>query len=517
MNASTFLGTLAAQLPADPRAPALTAATPMAKSDDLAHMFESAFQDGQWLVAAGPMIALAVGALLLLVADIARPLRAMRPLFFLAGIGVSAALLFGQFSNEPGLVLEGTLLANRTTALWGIVFLLSTLLAWIYSLGYYRGEESKLSGEHDFLMLVTPIGMMLMVGAQDLLIFFLGLELLSIPLYALAAFQRGRSASIEAGIKYFLLGTFATGLLLYGTSLLYVGEGTLSIAELTRMPPTSAISLFGVALIASSVFFKVSVFPFHLWVPDVYQGAPTPVTALMATGTKAAAFGFLISAALLLPAQSATLVAVIALLTILVGNLGALMQEDLKRMLAYSGVAHAGTLLLVVGGLLASDSPDATANATNAALFYMGAYVFGATGAFGILALLENDGARFTRLASLRGLARSRPGAAAALALFMLSLGGIPATGGFFGKWFVFSILIEADMIGIAIAGALLSVVALAYYLRVIIALYMQPAPEGELPPRTVRPLSAGVATLVCVAGTLLMGIMPSVVTRFLP
>ncbi|MBI1380665.1 MAG: NADH-quinone oxidoreductase subunit NuoN [Planctomycetaceae bacterium] len=486
-------------------------------STDLSDLFARTFADGAWLDAMGPMIALAVGALAVLLADISKPLRALRPVFLLGGMAVSAGLLVAQLSHEPGLVLDGTLLANRTTALWGLLFVGATLLAWIYSLGYYRGEEGRLTGEHDFLMMVTPIGMMLMVGAQDLLIFFVGLELLSIPLYALAAFQRARAVSVEAGIKYFLLGTFATGLLLYGTSLLYAAEGTLSIAELTKMPPTGGLALTGVALIAAAVFFKVSVFPFHLWVPDVYQGSPTPVTALMSTGTKAAAFGFLIGAAFLMPPEAAIVVAVIALVTMAIGNLGALAQEDLKRMLAYSGISHAGTLLLVVAGLLRIGTPDAAHQAMNAAFFYMGAYVFSATGAFGLLALLENDGGRFTRITSLRGLAKSRPGAAAAMALFLLSLGGIPATGGFFGKWFVFAVLVEADMIAVAVIGALLSVVALGYYLKVIVALYMQPAPEGELPPRTVRPLTAGIATIVCVTGTLVMGILPQFVTRLLP
>jgi NADH-quinone oxidoreductase subunit N len=485
--------------------------------DDLSALFRETFDGSGWLRAAAPMFALGIGALAMLAADLTQALRALRPLFFLGAIGVAAAYLIGHWHHEPGLVLQGTFVANQTTALWGFLFLAATALSWVYARGYYRGEESRFVGEHDFLMLVAPVGMMMMVGARDLLVFFVGLELLSIPLYALAAFQRGRSQSIEAGIKYFLLGTFATGLLLYGTSLVYAAHGTVSVIELVRMPMTSPLALTGVALIAASVFFKVSVFPFHLWVPDVYQGSPTPVTALMATGTKAAAFGFLVSAAMLLPAESARIIAIIALVTMLVGNLGAFAQEDLKRMLAYSGVAHAGTLLLVVAGLLASGSPEAARSAMNASLFYMGAYVFSAVGAFGMLALLENDGARFTRLSNLRGLARSRPGAAAALALFMLSLGGIPATAGFFGKWFVFSVLVESGMIVTAVLAVLLSVIALGYYLRVIIALYMQPAPEGELPPRTVRPLTAGVATVICAAVTVLLGILPHLFTDLLP
>jgi len=176
-------------------------------------------------------------------------------------------------------------------------------------------------------------------------------------------------------------------------------------------------------------------------------------------------------------------------------------------MLAYSGVAHAGTLLLVIAGGIAGAKQD---SAMLAALYYMGAYLFTATGAFGLLSLLESDGKKFLELESIRGLARTRPGIAAALTLFMLSLGGIPATGGFLGKWFVFSVLVEADMIGIAVLGVLMSVVALGYYLRVIVAMYMQPAPEGQIAPITLRPLTAGIATVLCCFFVLAMGVAPS-------
>ncbi len=459
-------------------------------------------------VATAPMLALGVGVLAFLIVDLFRTLGRLRPLVFLASVGTSFALeLRILFADEvPGVVLDGSLHADHTTAIWGLLFLAGTLLAWIYSAGYYRHQDKPFKAEHDALMLTAPVGMMLMVGAGDLIVFFVGLEVLSIPLYALAAFRRARTDSVEAGLKYFVLGTFAAGFFLYGAALLYAATGHVSIDALAAADLSSPMALAGAAFVAASVFFKVSVFPFHLWVPDVYQGSPTPVTALMATGTKAAAFGFLIHAAGILPASAAGTVAAIALVTMAAGNLGALAQEDLKRMLAYSGVAHAGTLLLVVAGALALEERTA---ALNAALVYMAAYVFTATGAFGLVALLEADGDRFTKLESLRGLARTRPGTAAALALFMLSLGGIPATGGFLGKWFVFSVLVDADMVGVAVIGVLFSVVALGYYLRVIVAMYMQPPVEGKAPPTTVRPLTAGVATLACATMVLLLGVLP--------
>jgi len=362
-------------------------------------------------------------------------------------------------------------------------------------------------------MLAAPVGMMLMVGAGDLVVFFVGLELLSIPLYALAAFRRARADSVEAGIKYFLLGSFSSALFLYGAALLYGATGTVALEGADGLLAKAALdgfftplSIAGTSLIAASLFFKVSVFPFHMWVPDVYEGSPTPVTALMATGTKAAAFGMLVGILPLMPAGAALTVAGIALITMALGNLGALVQTNLKRMLAYSGIAHAGTLLLVIAGGMAGADGRA---ATLAVLYYMGAYLFTAAGAFGIVSLLESDGRKFLELDNLRGLARSRPGVAAALSLFMLSLGGIPATGGFLGKWFAFSVLVKSGMIWVAVLGVLMSVVALGYYLRVIVVMYMQEAPEGQPSPTTLRPLTAGVATLCCCIFVLALGVAP--------
>ena len=469
-----------------------------------------ALSDPMARVATAPLVALALGIVLYLLCDIVDALRPARALVF---VGTIVAALVGEIrilslERVPGAVLDGTLICDRATAAWGILFLLATLFAWVYSHGYYR-ENLPFKSEHDALMLCSTVGMMLMVGAGDLIVFFIGLETLSIPLYGLAAFRRARAESVEAGLKYFLLGSFASALFLYGAALVYASAGTLDLRLLLERDLGSKLAVAGLALLAASLFFKVSVFPFHLWVPDVYQGSPTPVTALMATGTKAAAFGFLvIQATPLLPARGATLVALIALVTLALGNLGALVQSDLKRMLAYSAVAHAGTLLLVVAAGMAGG--DALGTSTlRAAFYYLGGYLFTATGAFGLLCLLE-EGGRSTRLDSLRGLARTRPSVALALALFMLSLGGIPATAGFLGKWFVFSALVEADLVAWAVVGALLSVVALAYYLRVIVVLFMQAPPEGAPAVEVRRSRSAGLVTAVCGAFVIAMGLFPS-------
>jgi NADH-quinone oxidoreductase subunit N len=482
------------------------------------------------LLAVSPLLSLTIGILLLLIAEIVPRLSALRSAIFAGTILAalwSELVLLRHPLPEP--VFQGTYLADPVRAAWGMLFLASAALAWAFGRRYYRSQRAFL-GEHDVLLLCTPIGMMLMAGAQDLVLFFVGLELLSVPLYCLAAFRRTRNESVEAGLKYFVLGAFAAATFLYGASLIYTGSGTLSLAVLrTRAIGASggseALVTLGAALVASSLFFKASVFPFHLWVPDVYQGSPTPVTALMATGTKAAAFAVLIGTSLvapgehpLLPASSATLVAWLSIATMVAGNLGALVQGDLKRMLAYSGVAHAGTLLLLVAAALAGPADSARLSSTlfqhevmRSAIYYMAAYVFTAGGAFGLLSWLEADGEHFTSIASLRGLAGRRPGVAAGLALFMLSLGGIPATGGFLGKYFVFTAAVHSGMVGFAIAGVLTSVLALAYYLRVVVAMFMEPAPEGLAPPRSRR-LSASLATAVCAGMVVLLGILPGIV-----
>jgi NADH-quinone oxidoreductase subunit N len=460
--------------------------------------------------ATAPILALALGVLALLVCEIGGPLRSLRPFAFvaavLAGLVFELRLLMGAV--VPGTVLDGTLVANPTTAAWGVLFLSGTLLAWAYGLGRHP-ESEPFRGEHDALMLSSAIGMMLMAGAGDLIVFFVGLELLSIPLYALAAFQRWRGPSVEAGIKYFLLGSFSTALFLFGAALLYAAEGSLSISALASAALNSHLARAGVALVAASLFFKVSAFPFHGWVPDVYQGSPTHVTALMATGTKAAALAFLVTqAAPLFPREAALLVAILALVTMAIGNLGALVQEDLKRMLAYSGIAHAGTVLLLVAVRMAGADGGAT---LRAALFYMTAYVFTATGAFGLVASLERGPERSARIDALRGMARSRPFAAGALTLFLLSLGGIPATGGFLGKWFVFAAVVRADMVPVAVVGALLSVLALAYYLRIVVVMWMQPPAAGRVEADGgPAPFPAGLATAVCAVLVLATGLVPA-------
>jgi NADH-quinone oxidoreductase subunit N len=466
-----------------------------------------------------PVSILAIGFLALMLASALDLSRSAQGTLTVATL-VGALVAFGRLLTEgfaPGPLFDGAWIADRASTMWGLVFVSAALVAWLFSLGHYR-EERPFLGEHDLLFLCAPAGMAMMAAAGNWLAFFVGLELLSIPLYALCAFRRERARSVEAGLKYFLLGAFSTAVFLFGVALVYSATGNLSVVDPPREALASPLALAGLGLITSSLLFKLGAFPFQLWVPDVYEGAPTPVTGLMAAGTKAAAFAFLVRVSELLPHSSATGLGILALVTLLLGNLGALAQSDVKRMLAYSGVAHAGTLLLAVVARLGGH-PDPN-GAVAAGLYYAAAYAFSAGGAFGLVALLERQGEHFTRITSLNGLFRRRPAAAAGLSLCLLSLGGLPLTGGFMGKWLVFSLTIQAHMLALTVVAVLLSVVALGYYLRVIVAMFMRPEPaelvRDEVAGRSGL-LPAAVAASLCCAMVLVTGLAPGWLLSVLP
>lgn len=452
-----------------------------------------------------PLMAVALGILLLLVFEMVPGLRKARSIAFLGSLAAAFGILLSQLGSPAGLVLANSFEASPRSAAFSLLFVAATAISWSYARRYYDREKEFLT-EHDVLMLTSCLGMMVMAGAMNLIVFFVGLELLSIPMYALCGFRRSRNDSVESGLKYFLLGAFGSAIFLYGAALLYAGMGSINLVALQALPEQGTLAKIGVALIVTSLLFKVSVFPFHLWVPDVYEGSATPVTTFMATTTKIAAFAFLLQMAFLMPDSAANLMAALAVITMAVGNLAALVQTNVKRMLAYSGIAHAGAMLLALAARLAGD-PQIGGSA-QAILYYAAAYVFTTGGAFGLISLLERDGDSYTELKSLRGLGSRRPWIAAAMALFMLSLGGIPLTGGFLGKYFVFSAALRAELYGAAIAGVLMSVIALGYYLRVIVAMYMEPTEDG-VPASRAQAASATLPTAVCAILVLALGILP--------
>lgn len=418
-------------------------------------------------------------------------------------------------------------------------------LSVLVAAGFLRHRNAE-RGEFYALMLFSGAGMSLLAMSNEFITLFINLEAMSVATYALTAYLRRGTRPSEAGFKYFILGAFSAAVLLYGAALLYGATGTTKISELTQRLPAALnqnplLVYLAAGLIAVGFAFKVAAVPFHMWTPDVYEGAPTPVTALMSAGVKAAAFAAFVRAFLPFagelsqnPQQHAQIMttgfAMLALLTMVLGNLLALPQRNVKRMLAYSSIAHAGYLLLGVAALFARPVEGAKgllsaspliANANPAALarqdalkgilFYLLAYTITALGAFGTLAALERreDEPRGTAwdLDRFSGLAQRRPGWALAMAAMMLSLGGIPPTVGFMGKLLIFRSAVDAGLVGLAVVGVLASAAGVYYYLRVVVYMYMRPSPENALVPE--RQWTTELALVLTTAAVVLFGIIP--------
>jgi NADH-quinone oxidoreductase subunit N len=394
-----------------------------------------------------------------------------------------------------------------------VIFILGLLLSVSLSLKYVREGGSKDHAEYYALMILATVGMMVMAMGRELITIFLGLELLSMSLYILAGFFRKDTLSNEASLKYFVLGSFATGILLFGMSYIYGVTGSTHLRTIAQTlhshPDTlSDKALFmGLLLVLVGFGFKISVVPFHQWTPDVYQGAPTPVTAFMSAGPKAAVLAalirFLMEATPGMGRELELIIYALAVLTMTVGNLAALVQGNLKRMLAYSSIAHIGYILI---GLVASIGGKAD-RALSAIMFYMLAYTFMNIGAFAILIFLKREGMPSENLDDFAGLSRRSPGAAFAMLIFLFSLTGIPPTAGFAAKLSIFYAAIQGGYYLLAVIGILNSAVASYYYLRVVVLMYMK-EPERAFPSAVSSPLLwAGIA--LALAGTILLGILP--------
>jgi NADH-quinone oxidoreductase subunit N len=362
-----------------------------------------------------------------------------------------------------------------------------------------------------------------MGASRNLVMIFVALEVLSIPLYILSSFRRPISASEESALKYFLLGAFASGFLIYGIALLYGATGTFDLDGIWRSADTilqedsgkQFILIAGLGLVVIGLGFKVGAVPFHMWQPDVYQGAPTPVTAFMSVSAKTGGFAAMLRVLVAgIPALSGSDLAVwqdtiqvLALLTLILGNFVAIWQDDLKRLLAYSSIAHAGYLLIAVAAGGAVGVGD---QAAQAALIYLLAYTFTNIGAFTVLIALERTDASGTGLNDIKGLAKHSPWLAGVMAVFMFSLTGIPGTAGFVGKWFVFKSALDADLVPLAVVGVLTSVVSAFYYLRVVVNMYML---EGDTSADT-KPVLLRSALAVTGIGTVVLGILPYLATE---
>jgi NADH-quinone oxidoreductase subunit N len=474
---------------------------------------QAAAMPGLDLRPAYPALILAVTGLVVLLAQAFTPRGKRAPSVPLSLFGLIAALVTTlSLASEPqrGMTLGGSLVADDLALFLHVVVLGVGILAVLLSSAYVRDVGME-RGEYFTLLLFSMVGMLGLVSSRELIALFVALEIMSVAAYALCGLRRDDPRSQESALKYFVTGAFSSAFFLYGVALLYGATGTTTLsqvaARLAAAGPAgpSGLAVLGTALLLVGFGFKIASAPFHAWTPDVYEGAPTPVTAFMSAGVKAAAFGaFLRVFWEALPALSTEwqpAIAFLAMLTMVLGNLGALTQSNLKRMLAWSSVAHAGYLLV---GLLA-----APRIATEAVLFYLVGYAAVSLGTFGALAALSRGGREPLTLDDLRGLSDRRPALAAALTVFLVSLTGIPISAGFVGKFYLFSAAISAGQVGVAILGVLMSVVSAYYYLRVVVAMYMHERADSAEDWAPVSP-AAFCALAVSVLVVLGLGVYPA-------
>jgi NADH-quinone oxidoreductase subunit N len=423
-------------------------------------------------------------------------------------LGIAANIIFAiLLYPDKGVAFSGSILTGGFASVTAIIFLTAAGLTVLLSKEYIAKIGANF-GEFYHMIIFATVGMMTFATGVDLVVTFIGLELMSISLYVLAGITRRARKANEAALKYFLLGAFATGFFLYGIALMYGSTGSTNIFEIAQnISAFSSQPLFltGIGLLLIGFAFKVGSVPFHMWVPDVYEGSPTMVSAFMSTGAKAAAF----AALLLVFTQTFdfigssinTVLAVLATASMILGNLVAISQNNVKRMLAYSSIAHAGYMLIgvTVGGDMSMSG----------VLFYLISYAFTNIGAFGIISIIENSGQGGTDIDDLRGLYKRNPMMAVMMAVFMFSLVGIPPLAGFFGKYYIFVAAIEGGYTWLTIVGVVTSMISVYYYLRVTVAMFFQ---EGE-EVTTVRTAATGMtALLLSTAAIFLIGLFPAVI-----
>ena len=458
-----------------------------------------------------PMLVLAATAAIVIVLDLLPPRERKDHLGFVSALGVVLTLVMTYwmtFAIGGGELrgFRGMVVLDPFALFFNIVIGYATGLVILLSMDYIRREGQE-AGEFYILVLLSALGMMLMASAGDLIIVFLGLETMSIALYVLTGFFRHRLEAGEASMKYFLIGAFASAFFLYGIALIFGATGSTNLDRIANAVAAGAerdpMLAIGFGLLLVGFGFKISAVPFHMWAPDVYEGAPTSVTAFIATGSKAAAFASLLRVLLTAlrgaPLDWPMLMWGMAAITMSVGNVVALAQQNLKRMLAYSSIAHVGYMLVgvVAGGSLGN----------GAVLFYLLVYTFTTAGAFGAILLLERNGREAVQLADYGGLATRHPVLAVALSVFLLSLIGIPPTAGFVGKFYLFGAAVKSGYVWLAVIGVLNSAVAAYYYLRLIVFMYMR-EPEGA--PTVMAPsFSGALALVVALWGVVQLGVAP--------
>jgi NADH-quinone oxidoreductase subunit N len=457
-------------------------------------------------MALAPLLAVVSGALIVLLAEAFMKRSNREPLGYLAAIALLAAGFFTVRSwNQDLSYFGGRLLLDRFALLLFAVFVVIGIVVVLMSLEYAARQGLSL-GELCGLVLLAVAGLMIMVSSTDWLVVFLGLEVLSVASYALTGLKKKDRASSEAAAKYFLMGSFAGAFFVFGLALLFGASGSLDFSTLhaggapgAGLAPAGAV---GLGLILAALGFKIAIAPFHMWAPDVYEGAPTPVTVFLTVGPKAAGLAVLFR--LLVPllgnepfaAVFGPALGLMAVLTMFAGNLAALRQKSVKRMLAYSSIAHSGYLLVAV---ISGDGPGL--------VFYLVVYVFMNAGAFSVLAAMSRKGAEYTALDDFAGLGRRYPGLAACLSVFLLSLAGFPPTAGFLAKFYVFSGAVREGHVGLAVAAVMASLISVGYYLKVIVVMYMKDEDGGVV--IEAEDPALYLVIFLCLFGTIQLGLWP--------
>jgi NADH-quinone oxidoreductase subunit N len=460
-----------------------------------------------------PEVILTLTGAAVMVLDASMPVQwPRRPLGWVAAIGTTIALWASlwQLSLPDGTAYFAaypTVETSAFTVFFHVLICGIVLVSLLLSLDTLP-EHSHHQGEFYALIVFGAVGMCLLTSAVELLVVFISLEISSISTYILAGYRKQTARGPEAAIKYFLLGSFATAFLLYGIALIFGATGTTQIYQIARLAPVAqnqTLVLAAMALMLVGILFKVSAAPFHVWTPDVYEGAPSPVVALLSTAPKAAAFALLLRVVYEmfpnLRSVWAPLLWIVAVLSMTVGNLAALRQQNVKRMLAYSAIAHAGYLLAAFAGT--------GSIGIAAASFYIAAYAAMNVGIFAVLTLVAGYDEHLSLIDDFRGLIYRSPFLASLLIFFLISLIGIPFTGGFFGKFYSFSAAVDGGAIALAIIGLLNSGLAAAYYLRLALVCAQRPSADQATPPKPVVGIAVGAALLLAVAVTLVLGIIP--------
>src|SRR5947209_11974891 len=449
-------------------------------------------------------------------------LRERNGMAFLALCGAGLGTLASIFPLVNAGSAFGELI--RADGFSGFFHLLVGLVAFLVILASapYLERERLAPAEFYALVLFATAGMGVLASAQELLTAFIGLEMSSISSYVLAGYRRESLKAGESAMKYFLLGSFATAFFLYGIAFVYGVTGTTNLLQMGHADTGSTLLKLGFALILIGLGFKVAAAPFQIWTPDVYEGAPTPVTALFSAGPKAAAFALLLRIFAMVPAATHFwfwAFWVLAVLTMFVGNLGALVQTNIKRLLAYSSIAHAGYILVAFAAVtfMAQENSAEAAPAYAAVLFYLLSYALVKLGAFTIVSQLGGAGEKNLSLDDYGGLSQRQPFVSAALSVYLLSLLGLPVTAGFFGKFYIFKAAVDSHLVWLAVLMAINSVIGAYYYLRVIVVMYMrESSAEAAAAPPVGFPLTVNFVLAFTVAGTLYFGLFPNQVLNFI-